>query len=278
MCTAAGTERQGHSSVSRNKTRDRRAGASGRSAEPAAREIDTIYGLHTVRAALTAGRRTPVALYASAQAAERLSDLLASTDAPVKIVAVEELTRRLGKQAVHQGVMMESRPPPPMTLDDIVVRSGLVLVLDQITDPHNFGAIVRTAAAFAADAVVTTTRHSPDMSGIVAKAASGGTEIVPIVEVVNLARGMEALEDAGYFRVGFDSAGTEDFEAVALRAPTALVFGAEGRGLRRLTRENCDVLARLDMPGPIKSLNVSNACAIALSVAHRKLRPVDSGS
>ena len=264
--------------MSRNKTKDRRAGAGGKSARPAAREIDTIYGLHAVRAALAAGRRTPLALYASAQAAERLSDLLASTDAPVKIVAAEELTRRLGERAVHQGVMMESRPLPPVTLDDIVVRSGLVLVLDQITDPHNFGAIVRTAAAFAADAVVTTTRHSPDMSGIVAKAASGGTEIVPIVEVVNLARGLEALEDAGYFRVGFDSAGTDDFEAVALRAPTALVFGAEGRGLRRLTRENCDVLARLDMPGPIKSLNVSNACAIALSVAHRKLRPAASGS
>ena len=275
MCTAAGTERQGHSSVSRNKTRDRRADAGGRSAKPA-REIDTIYGLHAVRAALTAGRRTPLALYASAQAAERLGDLLASTGAPVKIVTVEELTRRLGNQAVHQGVMMESRPLPPTTLDDIVARSGLVLVLDQITDPHNVGAILRTAAAFAVDAVVTTTRHSPDMSGIVAKAASGGTEVVPVVEVVNLARGLEALEDAGYFRVGFDSAGTDDFEAVALRAPTALVFGAEGRGLRRLTRENCDVLARLDMPGPIKSLNVSNACAIALSVAHRKLRAAAS--
>ncbi len=135
---------------------------------------------------------------------------------------------------------------------------------------------MRTAAAFAVDAVMTTARHSPDMAGIVAKASSGGTECVPLVEVVNLARGLEALEDAGYWRVGFDSAGTDDFETVALRAPTALVFGAEGRGLRRLTRENCDVLARLDMPGPIKSLNVSNACAIALSTAHRKLTSLPS--
>jgi 23S rRNA (guanosine2251-2'-O)-methyltransferase len=254
--------------LARNNKRDQR-GAEGKGASK--REIDTIYGFHAVRTALTAGRRDMLTLHVTTQAAERLTDVAKAAAVPLKIVTSDELTRRLGQQAVHQGVMLESRPLPAYGLEDIDVRSGLVLVLDQVTDPHNVGAIIRTAAAFAADAVITTTRHSPDMSGIVAKAASGGTEIVPLVEVVNLARALEALEDAGYLRVGFDSDGTSDFEAVPLRAPTALIFGAEGKGLRRLTRENCDVLARLDMPGQIKSLNVSNACAVALSVAHRKL-------
>ena len=221
--------------------------------------------------ALEARRRMPRALYATAQAADRLADLVAAAQIPVHIVVADDLDRRLGGHAVHQGALLETSALPAIGVDEIAIRSGIVLVLDQITDPHNVGAMMRTAAAFAVDAVVTTTRHSPDMSGIVAKVASGGTEVVPLVEIVNLARGLEALEDAGYLRIGFDSAGAADLEAVPIRAPVALVFGAEGRGLRRLTRENCDVLARLDMPGPIKSLNVSNACAIALSLVHRTL-------
>ena len=221
--------------------------------------------------ALEARRRMPRALYATAQAADRLADLVAAAQIPVHIVVADDLDRRLGGHAVHQGALLETSALPAIGVDEIAIRSGIVLVLDQITDPHNVGAMMRTAAAFAVDAVVTTIRHSPDMSGIVAKVASGGTEVVPLVEIVNLARGLEALEDAGYLRIGFDSAGAADLEAVPIRAPVALVFGAEGRGLRRLTRENCDVLARLDMPGPIKSLNVSNACAIALSLVHRTL-------
>lgn len=166
---------------------------------------------------------------------------------------------------------MLAGPIEPIDLADITDRSGVVLVLDQITDPHNVGAILRTAAAFAVDAVVTTARHSPELSGVLAKAASGGLDHVPVAEVVNLARALEQLAEMGYWRVGLDSDGDSAFEAAQVQRPLVLVLGAEDKGLRRLTRENCDVVARLDMPGAIKSLNVSNACAVALTLARQRL-------
>ena len=128
------------------------------------------------------------------------------------------------------------------------------------------GAILRTAAAFAVEAIVVTERHSPQFSGVLAKAASGGLEHVEIVSVVNLARAMEELADHNYTILGLDSEGADTLETVPLQAPVALALGAEGKGLRRLTRERCAAVARLDTPGAIKSLNVSNACAVALSV------------
>jgi 23S rRNA (guanosine2251-2'-O)-methyltransferase len=146
-----------------------------------------------------------------------------------------------------------------------------VLVLDQITDPHNVGAIFRSAAAFAATAIVTTARHSPEATGVLAKSASGALEHVPLVTVQNLARGLAALKERGYQTVGLDSSGEEDFAALSLRAPLALVLGAEGKGLRQLTKETCDHVARLNLPGAIQSLNVSNAAAVALYVAGQKL-------
>ena len=141
-----------------------------------------------------------------------------------------------------------------------------MLVLDQITDPHNVGAILRTAAGFAVSAVVTTARHSPEATGVLAKSASGALEYVPIVTVQNLARALEALKERGYLAIGLDSSGDSDLADVPLRAPLALVLGAEGKGLRQLTRTTCDAVARLDLPGRIKSLNVSNAAALALYV------------
>jgi 23S rRNA (guanosine2251-2'-O)-methyltransferase len=147
-----------------------------------------------------------------------------------------------------------------------------VLALDQITDPHNVGAILRSAAAFAVGAIVITARHSPEATGVLAKAASGALEHVPIVTVQNLARGLATLREHGFLLVGLDSTGDSDLAAAPLRAPLALVLGAEGRGLRQLTRATCDVVARLDLPGAIKSLNVSNAAALALCVAHARLR------
>ena len=145
-----------------------------------------------------------------------------------------------------------------------------MLVLDQITDPHNVGAILRTAAAFAVKAIVTTARHSPEATGVLAKSASGALEYVPIVTVQNLARALETLRERGFLLVGLDSSGDADLGDAALRSPLVLVLGAEGKGLRQLTRATCDQVARLDLPGRIKSLNVSNAAALALYVVTKR--------
>lgn len=239
--------------------------------------VAIIYGFHAVSAALAARRRAFAAIHATPAAAQRLSDAIAGAGLSPHLVTAEDLSRRLGAQAVHQGVLLEAGPIEPIDISEIVDASGIVLVLDQITDPHNVGAILRTAAAYAVDALVTTTRHAPDVSGLVAKAASGGLESVPIVEVVNLARALETIGDMGYLRVGLDSEGATDLRDVPLTRPVALVLGAEDKGLRRLTRENCDVVARLDMPGAIKSLNVSNACAVALTLTTLRLQGPQGG-
>ncbi len=230
-----------------------------------------LYGTHAVREALRGRRRKIFAIFATPDAAERLGPDLAAAGLVTTIVEAKDLSHRLGPNAVHQGIMAEVGPLPKVDLEEIVSQSGIVLVLDQITDPHNLGAILRTAAAFDIDALVMTERHSPELSGIVGKAASGGLEHVPIVTVVNLARALEELSELGYQRIGFDSEAGSSLAEIDLPRPVALVLGGEGKGLRRLTREKCDLLARLDMPGAIKSLNVSNACAVALTLVHLRL-------
>jgi 23S rRNA (guanosine2251-2'-O)-methyltransferase len=238
--------------------------------KPAA-ELSVLYGFHAVRAALSAKRRKILAVFATPPAAERMAEDLALAGVMPQIVSGDDLARRLGQNAVHQGIMAEARPIEPIDLSDIVTRSGIVLALDQITDPHNVGAILRTAAAFDIDAVITTERHSPELSGVMAKAASGGVDHVPIALVGNFARTLERLADMGYLRVGLDSEAPIAIEAAPLTKPLALILGGEGKGLRRLSREKCDFLVRLDMPGAIKSLNVSNACAVALTLARMRL-------
>jgi 23S rRNA (guanosine2251-2'-O)-methyltransferase len=189
---------------------------------------------------------------------------------PPELVRPDAIAARLGPDAVHNGLLAEADALPAPEIDEIET-AGIVLVLDQITDPHNVGAILRTAAGFAVAAVVTTARHSPEATGVLAKSASGALEYVPIVTVQNLARALAALKDRGFLLVGLDSTGECDIDDVALRGPLALVLGAEGKGLRQLTRATCDHVARLDLPGRIKSLNVSNAAALALYVATKRL-------
>lgn len=216
--------------------------------------------------ALGSARRKLLRLSATEAAAERVAGAAAARGVPLLVLPADAIASRLPRDAVHQGLLLEARRLAPIALDD-VPDDGIVLLLDQITDPHNVGAILRTAAAFAVSALVLTDRHAPDLSGTLAKAASGGLEHVPVALVVNLARSLDRLGERGFFRVGLDSAGEAPLDAMALPRPLALVLGAEGTGLRRLTRERCDAVARLDMPGAIKSLNVSNACAVALAVA-----------
>jgi 23S rRNA (guanosine2251-2'-O)-methyltransferase len=229
-------------------------------------DVATLYGFHSVLEALRNKNRTLLSLYATEAAAERLKPEIEATGVAVHLIETDDLTRRLGRDAVHQGVMLEAKPLPVPELDEIAQKSGIILVLDQITDPHNVGAILRSAAAFGVDAVVTTERHAPELSGVLAKAASGALEHVAVIEVVNLARALDELGDLGVLKIGLDSEGPAPLQTIALTRPLALVLGAEGKGLRRLSREKCDHLARLDLPGPIKSLNVSNACAIALAL------------
>jgi 23S rRNA (guanosine2251-2'-O)-methyltransferase len=250
----------------------RRADARDRSGERKEAKVSLIYGFHSVGAALKAPRRELIRLYATAAAAERLSGEIAARGLETRIMSSEEISARSPREAVHQGLLLEARPLAPIDIADLPAN-GLVLVLDQITDPHNVGAILRTGAAFAVDALVTTERHSPEFAGTLAKSASGGLEHVPICSVTNLARALAEMGDMGYWRIGLDSEAPNSFTGETISRPLALVLGAEDKGLRRLTRERCDRLARLDLPGAIKSLNVSNACAIALALVHERISP-----
>lgn len=181
----------------------------------------------------------------------------------------------LGPEAIHQGVMLETKPLPVKRLGALK-DSPLVLVLDQVTDPHNVGAIMRSAVAFNAGAVITTMRHSPTESGVLAKSASGALELIPYIQVTNLADALGELHKLGFFSVGLDSEGPAPIEQTFSGAKVALVLGAEGKGLRQKTRETVSALARLDMPGEIKSLNVSNAAAIALYATQQFLGKASS--
>lgn len=229
-----------------------------------------LYGWHTVTAALANPRRRIHKLFLTENAARRLAEEQIETRLTPEIVRPQQIDHLLGPDAVHQGLFAEAEPLPTPSIETLP-QDGIVLVLDQITDPHNVGAILRSAAAFAVKAIVTTARHSPEATGVLAKSASGALELVPIVLVQNLARALAALNQRGFLTVGLDSAGNGNLATVPLQQPLALVLGAEGKGLRQLTRETCNVIARLDMPGDIKSLNVSNAAALSLYICASRL-------
>jgi 23S rRNA (guanosine2251-2'-O)-methyltransferase len=231
-----------------------------------------LYGWHTVTAALANPARRIRKLLATENALRRLADEGIRLAVEPELVRPDAIAARLSPDAVHQGLLAEADPLPAPALADLSA-AGIVLVLDQITDPHNVGAILRTAAAFAVAAVVTTARHSPEATGVLAKSASGALEWVPIVIVQNLARALTEMKEQGFLVVGLDSDAGDDLAATALSSPLALVLGAEGKGLRQGTRATCDRLTRLDLPGAIKSLNVSNAAALALYVASRAVTP-----
>lgn len=230
-----------------------------------------LYGLHTVRAAIDNPERKLIRLSVTQNALVRLEiGPVSELGFPVEIVSPQDLDKQLGPDAIHQGVMLETRPLPLRRLEALK-DSPLLLVLDQVTDPHNVGAIMRTAVAFGAGAVITTMRHSPTESGVLAKSASGALEMIPYIQITNLSDALGELHKLGFFSVGLDSDGPAPLEGMLSGDKVALVLGAEGKGLRQKTRETVNVLARLDMPGAIKSLNVSNAAAIALYATRQHL-------
>ena len=237
-----------------------------------------IYGLHPVRHALANPRRTKIALHATKNALGRLEvepSLLAGLE--IRETDPKSLDRLLGGEAVHQGIALECLPLKPRRLRELA-DADLVVVLDQVTDPHNVGAVMRSAVAFGAGALITTSRHSPVETGVLAKSASGALELIDHIEVRNLAECLGELAELGFATIGLDSEATGTLEEISAAARIALVLGAEGKGLRQKTRETCTHLARLDLPGAIKSLNVSNAAVLALYVAGRKLAATRSPS
>jgi 23S rRNA (guanosine2251-2'-O)-methyltransferase len=226
----------------------------------------TIFGIHPVEAALANPQRAVRALFLTDNAENRLRETLTRRQLAHERVLPKDLDRRLGADTVHQGALLETRALAEPSLEDLAEGAAgrPLLVLDQVTDPHNVGAILRSAAVFGAAGLVMTRRHSPPLDGVLAKSASGALEHVPVALVQNLARAMTDLKEFGFTIAGLGADAPERLESMAWPPMTALVLGAEGRGLRQLTRDSCDRLWRITTDGAIDSLNVSNAAAIAL--------------
>ena len=226
-----------------------------------------LWGKHAVAAALDNPKRKLLRAWATREAAGFMQF---PKDLPVTLAEVTDLARLVPHDAPHQGVVIEVEAIEDAWLDELLSPTderAVLLVLDQVTDPHNVGAILRSAAAFGAAGIVTQDRHSPPESGVVAKAASGALERVPWVRVVNLARALEEIGEAGFWRIGLAGDAGTDLKDALGSPRIALVLGAEGPGLRPNTREHCDALARLPISDAIESLNVSNAAAVALYAA-----------
>jgi len=230
-----------------------------------------IWGTHAVAAALANPRRVVHRLHLTENAESRLGDRVHARRVEMVRAQPRDLDRLVGPEAVHQGIVADVEPLPDTDLASLIERAvasgGPLVVLDQVTDPHNVGAILRSAAVFGAAGLVMTRRHSPPMGGALAKTASGALETMEIALVANLARALGELGEAGVVRIGLDGEGEHLIDDEPLTPPAALVLGAEGKGLRRLTRDLCDRLCRIGAAGSLASLNVSNAAAVALYAA-----------
>ena len=224
-----------------------------------------LWGRHAVEAALMNPARSHRKLWATREGIDSLDGELPA-DFPIEYADGADLARLVAREAPHQGLVLECAPLPDVHLDDVLSGDPArpLIVLDQVTDPHNVGAILRSAAAFDACAIVTQDRHAPPESGVVAKSASGALEIVPWVRVVNLARALESAAEAGYWRLGLAGEAEATLAEALPDGPVALVLGAEGEGMRHNIAAHCDAAARLPISARMESLNVSNAAAIAL--------------
>ncbi|MBT5518183.1 MAG: 23S rRNA (guanosine(2251)-2'-O)-methyltransferase RlmB [Rhodobiaceae bacterium] len=231
--------------------------------------VTLLYGTHAVRAALENPKRRVNKLFATQNAANELQAICAKRKISAEIQTSGELAALLPADAVHQGMVLDASPLVPLSLEDAAASGKLLIILDQVSDPRNVGAILRAAAVFGAGGVIVTKRNSPPPAGTLAKTAVGALEVMPLIEVTNLARALETLHKAGYMSVGLDEHGETLIEDVSKDRPIAVVMGAEGPGLRRLTRETCDMLARLPVAESASgeafaTLNVATATAVTL--------------
>ena len=231
-----------------------------------------LFGRHPVVAGLGNPSREKIALYATEKALAALRDEIElAKELPIHLSTGHEIADLVGEDAPHQGLALRVRPLPGQHLSNFAPiastaagAKNIIVVLDQVSDPHNVGAIMRSAAAFGARAVITTERNSPSESGVLAKSASGALETVPWIRVTNLSRALEELADLGYWRVGLDGNAKHAIGETDAGENVALVLGAEGKGLREGTAKKCDYLVRLPISNAVESLNVSNAAAVAL--------------
>ncbi|MCU4652843.1 23S rRNA (guanosine(2251)-2'-O)-methyltransferase RlmB [Roseibacterium sp. SDUM158016] len=243
-----------------DKERQRRASAA---------ETLWLFGLHAVRDALQNPAREKLRLVVTRNAADRLGEAVAAAGIEPEIADPRKFPVPLDPGSVHQGAALEVRPLDWGSLEDVALGAGAprLVLLDRVSDPHNVGAILRSAEVFGARAVIAPARHSAPETGALAKTASGALERQPYLRVPNLGNAMERLKDMGYLMVGLDGEGEIDIAEAAAGArgrPAAVVLGAEGPGLRERTRELCDVVARIPASGVFGSLNVSNAAAVSL--------------
>lgn len=249
---------------SRAKGQKRFHGRPGRASEADGK--DWVWGVHAVEAALANPARGEVRRLLATQERARKYEGRKG----LEIFDAGDIARQLPAGAVHQGLALKIDPPEPLSIEEIGAEpSGLLVMLDQITDPQNVGAIFRSAAAFGARGVILQDRHAPPLSGALAKASAGAIDKLPHAVAVNLSRALERLADLGWRAVGLDGAAKASLEQALDERPTVLVLGSEGEGVRRLVAEHCDAMARIPMPGGFESLNVSNAAAIALYEAAR---------
>ena len=237
--------------------------------KPASKLKCDLFGHHAVRAAWDNEKRHVHALYATDQALKDF-DLKAPAKRPAPtIVAREDLDRALPPGSVHQGLALSCQPLEEVDIQDIIISDqnkpkSMIIMLDQVTDPHNVGAILRSACAFGATGLVMQRKHAPDLTGVLAKTACGAVEHVPVAYETNLSRTLEKLKENGYFAIGLDERGQSALSDLPTYEKAVLVLGAEGPGLRRLVKEGCDILVHLPMHGPMPSVNVSNAAAVSL--------------
>lgn len=235
-----------------------------------------IYGIHAVACALQAGNRKINRVYATKNGANNLSKIVNLDKYQAFVTSSDVISEMLPEGAVHQGVALDCEGLPGVSLDEMIAKAGeksVVVILDQVSDPHNIGAIIRSTAAFGADGVIMQEKNSPELTGIVAKVACGGIEKAPLIRVVNLARAIETLQEKGYWVIGLDERGKCDLSQTGLTAgKIAIVLGAEGPGIRPLILKKCDVLAKIPMVmySKVTSINVSNAAAVALYEFFRK--------